>query len=88
MNGQEDARLAMVHSIQQTANNSAINSQHIQHLENMSKLIANEVSKNRVGLSVSFILINIGRMVILPLPVLIFALLLLLLALLLGYLHS
>ena len=52
VNGAEDARLHMVHSIEQIANNSAINSQHIKHLENMSKLIANEVSKNRLGLDV------------------------------------
>ena len=52
VNGQEDARLHMVHSIEQIANNSAVNSQHLLALENMSKLVANEVSKNRIGIDV------------------------------------
>ena len=53
----------MVHTIQQVANNSAINSQHIVALENMSTLVANAVSQNRQGLDIAYILLNIGRMV-------------------------
>ena len=63
VNDQEKARLLMVHTIQQVANNSAINSQHIAALENMSTLIANAVSQNRQGLDIAYILLNIGRMV-------------------------
>ena len=53
----------MVHAIERVANNSETNSRHIEYLELMSQQIAKEVSKNRVGIEVAFIMLNINRMV-------------------------
>ena len=55
----------MVHSIDRIANNSAINSQHLVHLEKMAKLIAKEVSKNRLAIDVAFIRLNVQRYILL-----------------------
>ena len=61
VNNQKAATLHMVHAIERVANNSETNSRHIEYLELMSQQIAKEVSKNRIGIEVAFIMLNINR---------------------------